>query len=274
MKRWLIAVALLCAIVPASAFWQSRDSNYNQSISGAVSCSFPTLPGLAGRWNALNVTILAGHIVTATELSGSGASALTPLGGSVPYNATGYNGHPAFDFIAANNALLAATSVPMGTSNTGYAFFVGQMKTNTASFGGAVVYGVGVVNDFNGAGSAAFFTRNSGANELAWSSAIYNPNHFAVSLATNYRVGVNFEGSGTGVASVYLNNVVQATPGLNSSFSNNGTIVVGGRYISGAPDPTNQPWEGPITEIVVGSGTLSASDLNNLDAYFTCQWGT
>jgi len=34
--RWLI-VALLCAAAPASAFWQSRDSNYNQNVvSGGV----------------------------------------------------------------------------------------------------------------------------------------------------------------------------------------------------------------------------------------------
>lgn len=42
MKRWLIALSLLCAIVPASAFWQSRDSNYNKNIvSGGFtpSCS-------------------------------------------------------------------------------------------------------------------------------------------------------------------------------------------------------------------------------------------
>lgn len=33
--RWLI-VALLCVVAPASAFWQSRNSNYNQSIGGAT----------------------------------------------------------------------------------------------------------------------------------------------------------------------------------------------------------------------------------------------
>lgn len=41
MKRWLIAATLFAAIVPASAFWQSRDSNYNVNITsgGAVTCS-------------------------------------------------------------------------------------------------------------------------------------------------------------------------------------------------------------------------------------------
>lgn len=43
MKRWLVALALLCAIVPASAFWQSRDSNYNKNIvSSGGGCSQAT----------------------------------------------------------------------------------------------------------------------------------------------------------------------------------------------------------------------------------------
>lgn len=242
--------------------------------AAAAGPTFPTLPGLAGRWNALNVTTLGGNVTSATDLSGNGNN-LTPSGGSVPLNATGYNGHPAFGFLAANNALLAATNVPMGTSDTGYIFFVGQMLTNTTAFGAAVVYGVGAVNDFNGAGSGALFTRNNGANSISWTTPIYNSNNFALSLATNSRIGVNLVGAAGGnIANTYLNNTLQVSPGINTTFLNNGTIVVGGRYISGAPAPTNSPWEGPITEIVVGSGVLSPTNLNDLDAYFTAQWGT
>src|SRR5215212_6033965 len=71
---------------------------------------------------------------------------------NIPLNATGYNRLPAFDFLAANTAALSTASFPMGTSNTASIFFVGQMKTATANFGGAVCYAVGA--DFNGAGSA------------------------------------------------------------------------------------------------------------------------
>jgi hypothetical protein len=239
---------------------------------------FPTLPGLAGRWNALaaNVSTSGGHVVSATDLSGNGNN-LTPSGGNVPWSATGWTGslgsRAAFGFVAANNALLAATNVPMGTSNTGYVCFVGQMLTNTAGFGGGVVYGAGAVNDFNGTGSAAFFTRLNTSNGLQTDSGFYNSGSFVISLATNYRVCANLEGSGTGLVSFYLNNVLQVTAGLTRTFSNNGNICVGGRYASG-PSPTSGPWEGPIVEIVVGSGTLSSTDLNNLDAYFTAQWGT
>lgn len=35
MKRWLITLLLLAVAAPASAWWQSRDSNYNQNIVAA-----------------------------------------------------------------------------------------------------------------------------------------------------------------------------------------------------------------------------------------------
>jgi hypothetical protein len=92
-----------------------------------------------------------------------------------------------------------------------------------------------------------------------------------ISLATNYRIGVALDGANV---TPYINNVAQTTTSVIANFVTAGTIVVGGRYSSGAVDPTGAPWEGPITEIVVGSGSLSTTDLNNLDAYFTAQWGT
>lgn len=247
-----------------------RNILHRGRASAAPPVVFPTLPGLVGRWNALNVTTSGPNVTSATDLSGNGHN-LTPSGGNVPLNATGYNGHPAFGFLAANAAALVATSVPMGTGNDGYCFFVGQMLPGTTTFGGAVSYGVGAVNDFNGAGSASFFARNNGGNSLTDVGGVINTNNTAVSLAANMRVGVNLHGSLDNAATVYLNNVSGNTPGVVGNWGTNGTIVVGGRYLSGV-DTTNL-WEGPITEIVVGNATLSSTDLNALDKYLTDQWG-
>lgn len=242
--------------------------------------TFPTLPGLAGRWNALaaNVAVDGSNNVTSVaDLSGNGHP-LTPSGVGVPWSATGWTGSlgskPAFVFNA-SNSLLSATSVPMGTAAQGYCFTVLQMLSGTADFGGAVTYGSSSQNDFNGANSAALLTRTAGANTIISQSGIYSNVSCSVSLATNYRIGVNIGDAGGGAAvDLYLNNAFQATNGVSGTFATNGTIVVGGRYISGAPDPTSQPWSGAICEVVVGSGFLSSGELNALDAYFTAQWGT
>lgn len=246
--------------------------------------TFPTLPGLVGRWNALpaNVSVSGGNIVSATDLSGNGNN-LTPVsgGGNVPYNATGWfgslGGKPAFDLKEANGSALNATSVPMGTGNSGYAFFVGQMLTATRQFAGAITYGVGGNNDFSStpAGGCAFLTRHSTLIGIQYDGGVYNSQSFdTISLATNMRLGVNM-GEPGGLANFYLNAVSQATSGASGgTFLNGGTVMVGGRYLSGAPDLSDYRWDGPICEVVIGNSTLSSTDLTNLDNYFTAQWGT
>ena len=233
--------------------------------------SFPTLPGLAGRWNALNVTTSGGNVTSATDLSGNGNN-LTNTG-NVPLASTGYNGHPCFSFLAANTAALSASGIPMGTGNAGYFFFVGQMLTGTTSSGGAIVYGASGQTDFFGTNSDAVFTRNGGANSLDSRGGVTNPGSLAISLATNYRVGVNLNQIGDGTSSFYLNNVQSSGPTVVGNWATGGTIVIGARFSSGSVD-TSQSWEGPICEIVVGNAALSSTDINNLDAYFTAQWGT
>ena len=58
MKRWIIALALLCAVGPAAAFWQSRDSNYNQNV---VSGGFTPSCTESSNWlaRATGVTLTA-----------------------------------------------------------------------------------------------------------------------------------------------------------------------------------------------------------------------
>lgn len=237
----------------------------------ASSIAFPTLSGLVGRWNALNVITSSGNVTSATDLSGNGHD-LTNTG-TVPLNATGYNGHPAFDFKAANQAGLSTTGIALTTANASV-FVVGQMLTATTSSGGLVTYADGNVDDFNAVGSVLLYARNNTANQLSTFASFVNLGTPSISLATNSRIGIVFDGAH---ATQYINNVAQGTP---AAFSTSFTGIaprfgVGNRIASGIfAGASGSAWEGPVAEIVLTSSALSGTELNNLDAYFTGQWGT
>jgi hypothetical protein len=239
---------------------------------GTAAAAFPsTLTGLVAWYSSdVGVTTSSGNVTQVLDQSGNG-NHLTPSGGNVPLNATGYNGHPAFDFKFANNALLKATSIPMGTSSTGYLFFVGQMLTACGSYGGAVGYAVGAQSDYSGANSL-IISRNGGANSIIKQGGFIAFSSASISLATNYRIGVHIDAATR--ANLLINNVFQSDSGITGNFANAGTLVVGGRYVGGAPSPTDNPWEGPIVEIVVGNSALSSTERSDLDTYFTTKWGT
>ncbi len=71
------------------------------------------------------------------------------------------------------------------------------------------------------------------------------------------------------VSTPYLDNVAQST-GTNALTT---AMIIGGRTLSEIDSTLNQ-WEGPISDIVITNSALRSTDRNNLDTYFTCQWGT
>ncbi len=225
---------------------------------------------LAGWWRAdVGVSTSGPNVTSVADQSGNG-NALTNTN-NVPFDATGFNGKPTFSFLTANSAALSATSVPMGTGSVGAAFIVGQMLTATANFGGAVVYGT-TSDDFSATGSAALITRNSTVNQIETNSANFAGSAIdtAISLATNYRLGILIDGSNL---TQYVNNVAGSTVAeLGSRFwIDAGTIVVGNRFLSGAV-ATSNPWEGPISEIVIVKSDIT-SQLTALDNWFKSNWG-
>ncbi len=244
--------------------------------TAAAGATFPTLTNLIGRWNALPANVTqSGTVTAAVNLANPGTNNLSN-NATVPYNATSaYNSKPAFDFAAANSACLKTASFPIGTANNVSVFFVGRMTGSTAAYGRAMAYGVGAVNDFNGAGSAAFITRDATNNGITTFSNVYNqpsPGAFSISLNTNYRIGLVINGGGSGLVELFRNNSSLGTASVPLNFSNNGTFIIGNEYNSGVG--TASPWDGPICEVVVCNAALDSTERGNLDTYFTDQWGS
>lgn len=235
-------------------------------LGGQPGSSFTplSLTGLIAWYKAdTGVTTSGGNVTQVLDQSGNGYT-LTNTG-TVAFNATGFNGLSAFDFIVANAGLLktAVDSVSL-SGTTGSAFFVGQMKTATANYGRAISYrGNGQTQDFSNAASAAWQLRDGTNNAIH--NYRTNPKAVeAVSLATNYRLGAIYDGVNV---TQYINNAAGTPAACSDSFTGPGQISVGADTLSPAY------WEGPIAEVVITSSALGSGDRLSLDNYFKSHWG-
>jgi hypothetical protein len=224
------------------------------------------LPGLVSWWKAdTGVVTVSGNIASVDDQSSSGAT-LTNVLGSIPFNATGFNGHPAFDFIPASGGILqtGVAAVPMGTGTTGSFFIVGQMRTGTANNGRLIGYVAnGQSADFNNDGSAAVILRNGTGNSL-WTYRNGVLADTSISLATNYRLGVIFNGTN---ATQYVNNSAGSSGACSLAWGATGRIGVGNQI--GAATS----WDGPVAEVVVTNTALDATNRGLLDVYFVAKYG-
>ena len=91
----------------------------------------------------------------------------------------------------------------------------------------------------------------------------------SISLATNYRLGVVYNGANS--ITTYINNVA-GTAATNSApnFGANGALRVGRDFTTG----TAVYWDGPILEIVLVKVAPTTQNLSDLDSYFTGKWGS
>ena len=278
MRRIIIGWALLLigfyCIGQSSAYWQSRDSNYNISVAGgACSTTFPSGIGAVSHWRAdVGVTTSGSNVTAVADQIAS--NNLANVNGSVPFSATGSaHGQPAFGFIAANFAALQTTTLNLGTGTTqAWVLVVGQMLTGTPfSFGGAVAMGTGSNSDFSSTTGVSWIGRENTSNGIETTQNTTNDFSNAVSLATQYRWLVQIDGA-TGVQ--YINNVAGSNTGSGGSLSTTSpiTLLIGNRFISGSV--SSNSWEGPISDVAIGTGLLSSANRNALDSYATCNWGT
>jgi VCBS repeat-containing protein len=179
------------------------------------------------------------------------------------FSATGFNSLPAVVFAAANNdTLINAAFTGIGGGATGSFYIVGQMLTGTDAFGRALSYQAsGDPNDEGSAGSAAIILRDNANNAIiAFATGAARCTAAAISLVTNYRLGMIFGGA---TVTPYVNNVAGTGGAYSTAFDATGTLNVG--HATG--------WDGPIAEVVITNTALSASDRNSLDTYFTTKWG-
>lgn len=230
-----------------------------------------SIPGILGWYEAdTGVTTSSGNVTAVNDLSGNSNNLVNS--GTVPFNATSaYNSKPAFDFVAANGAALIKSSFPIGTGTDASAFFIGQMSSSTDNFGGAITYGDGANNDFNGTGGMALLTR-TGTTSSFESDRLSNAIDTAVSTGTNARFGIVFQGVIARLTH-YLNNSAGGTLDITgpANWTNNGTLVIGNRYLGSVGGGA---WQGPICAIVITNSIVGSSDRGLLDTYWTGKWGT
>lgn len=275
MRRifFIAALALLWAAWTVSTVSAGSLTLLGAGGPGAAGCTFPTISGLIGRWRAdVGVTTSGGNVTAVADQSGNGNNLVNT--GTVPLNATGSaHGQPAFGFTAANAGALNTSgfTIPMGSaSSTASVFVVGQMLTNTAAFGGLVgMLGTAGQND-QASASGFSYARANTANAVNMTQSSVSSANQVTTLGTQFRFGAVFSGTSL---QVFLNNVSGGTTTSGLVTTNTTQFVIGERIQAGAITSAN-PWEGPISEVVLFTSALSSTDRNNLDTYFTCQWGT
>ena len=216
----------------------------------------------------LNTTLVAAW----ADQSGQTIDFTQPGGGFQPtYAATGFNSLPTVSFIAASYSSLISTADDVFNIGTASSWFVvGQMHTETASYGrlfsyektGAVVGG----GDYDRTDRMAALIRDASNNGI---SGYYNSaaaSAQAMTLATNHRFGVIWDGANF---TPYVDNVagtpMAKTPNMGGA---GGTLKIGDTIIGAA-----SPFDGLISEIVITNTALSSGDRLSLDNYFKTKWG-
>ena len=240
--------------------------------------AFPLLTNLVARWKAdAGVTTSSGNVTQVLDQSGNGYHLVN--NGVVPFNAaSAYNGKPAFDFLAANNAALktAPNAVVLPDPTSLSVFMVCRLATGHTSYAGGISIATGSGNDFDGAGNATVFAKFGPGNQIQTIAAPAVNMTSNISLDTNMRLGLNSQyASGTGQTTQYINNVV-GSAGTNpylATLTTPTNIVIGNRWISGAVAGSGNVWQGPILEVVVMSAFASSTERSDLDTYFLAQWG-
>lgn len=233
------------------------------------------MTGLIGWWKAdTGVTTSSGNVTGVADQSGLGNDLVNNEifvpGSHVPLNATGFNGHPAFDFLAANNGALKVDSFAIGSGNKGSVFVIGQMKTASVSAARAISYAQDAGNaDFSANGSAAWLNRNlTGGNGInTYRNGLDNIDT-AISLNTNYLLGCIYDGTNV---THYVNATAGSTAAINQNWVSGGTFAIGNAIVPPF-NPNAAAWEGPIAEVIVTNADNTA-DVANIYAYAQAKYG-
>ncbi len=237
---------------------------YKVPAAAAAAWTPASLTGLVAWYKAdVGVTTSGGNVTAVADQSGNGYD-LTNASTTVAYNATGLNGLPTFEYTVGAAGFLRSSVDAVGlTGATGSAFVVAQIRS-PSNDGHVVSYlGNGQAVEYNNAASAAWLLRDGTNNSVK----AYRNNGLlttgAISLATNYRLGVIFDGS---FCQIYINNSVQASPvACTDSFTQLGTLYFGSA-------PSGGPLDGFISEIVITSSSMSSGDRSSLDSYLQTRW--
>lgn len=231
--------------------------------------AFPTGIGLVARWRAdVGVSTSGGNVTSVTDQSGNGYT-ITPVG-TVALNATGsINGQPAFIFNTANGLSSGGLNVNFGAAGSTLSIFVVGATSSVGSKAAISFIGTAGGSDFSAA-DAGMLDYVIAGNTLRTTQNFGAYSNFTIADNTQYRMGTIFNGASS---NMYLNNVAGTGTTLAASFSATTLVAIGNRISSGSV-ATTDGWDGPISEIVICNQALNSTQRNDLDAYFTAQWGT
>jgi hypothetical protein len=244
---------------------------FSQEASGAPDNPLEIFGGtdLIGWWDLHTGVTLSGSDITAiADQSGNGKTLTNS--GTVPYDATGFNGGPCINFVATNNAALQNTSFTgFGTGTTFAVFIVGQMHTETENFARLCAFvGATGATDSSNLGSFAWNrTGTTNAIDLTYFGTPYAAQ--SISLATNYRLGI--VGNGTHFTH-YVNNTGGTPEAGGLTFQNTASILAIGIDIA-AGALGSQVWDGQMAEIVILKIAPDSTQRDSLDDWFTYNWG-
>lgn len=214
-----------------------------------------------------NITLSGSNITAIADRSGTGTNLINS--GTVPYEATGFNGsYPCIHINGATLAILYAPGLlPMGTGNTLTVFYVGTCAEGSTSAGGRVLsYSTGG-NDFNSA--AHWMVSNSASLTTNCYITRNNLSSGAAGLTTYpapYRFIFTIDSSG--IVTAYVNGVAQTTATSTGNWVSGGNFVIGRQAFL-----VQDYWAGKIAECGVATGFTSSTDVARLDTYLKNKWG-
>jgi hypothetical protein len=227
----------------------------------ASSWTAPAVSGLVSIWRAdLGVTTSGSNVTGVEDQVGSNNLVNN---GTVPFNATAMNGHPAFAFVG--TGALKATAFPMGTGSTGSWYCVAKMNTATADNGGLISYRApGAFGDYENDGSAVLGRSSNTSTLIATRDSVNTSPEAAISLDTYYRVLVVWDGTNQ---KLYINNVEQATASMSGRvWVSAGAVRIGAREI----DVTEAwYWYGPVSEVGISTSAFDSTERSTLDTYLS-----
>jgi len=268
-------------------FWGYQYQHHSAASAGGAftPASIPNIigwyPAGTGSLNSSSLPCANGdQVETQNDQSGAGNNLTLFNGGGLPYNTTGLNGHPSFNFDSSANKSLntPANSVTLPNSTTKFSCFavlnintlMGTTETPIAAY-----IGNGKQAFYNDATCAALLETDNGSAKFAARRNFSYYAETATTYGTNIQVGTVFDGTtwklytSTGGSGYTL----QTTgPADTQAFTSLGTICFGGyTALNGGSGQTGLIAE--VGDIVFVNDVISSGDMSSLQTYWFGKYG-
>lgn len=256
MRRLLVAIVAICLAAPCAAFWQSRDSNYNQNIVSSGGKGLQT--NVAAMWEFENTswTDSSGHSNTLT------ASATSPTV-VASFNANVGN---ASSYVGTSSETLTATS------NTG-------LQVGAGSYSISLWTNVAAANPCAGNSNCILSKADGGFNNREWAlgTNFSGGNMFAFGVYINTISGspqtcttsTSIDGNwhhivitwdGSSALKIYVDNGTPTSCTFTGPSQNSTSNVIVGKDGDSSTFMT-----GKVDQVVIWKGrVLNSSDVSNL----------